>query len=453
MKSGVFMNPLLRSILILRYQIRETKMVLGLMVLLVFAMSASAQTLVVNSSGARAIPNSYFGMHVRWGATTYYWPDAHFYGWRVIADETSWYGLEPQKGVWKFYYLDNAVARAQARGVEVMLTLGQTPAWASARPLENDPNGLGASAEPRDLADWESYIRTIVSRYKGKIKYYELWNEPRFLEVDPYRPAAGFTGSAKKMVEMGVIAKRVLNELDPEAKLVSPAADSGLPGLKRLKAWLDAGGGKVSDVIAYHIYVTPPEKIPGVVRALRNLVNQYGLTEVEIWNTESGFIIENPDKKAEVTGSEVFGEVLTVEKGAAYVSRSLVLGAASGLDRFYWYSWDIPTMALAEGKGKVIAPTGNAYIKTERWLRGATINECRTEDEKLWICTLERGARKARLVWNTTGAHTWKVPAKWGAQKYETLLGGLPNFVQNGQIVVDEAPLLIVSDDQAWGTP
>lgn len=431
----------------------KIKPVWGLVLWLALVMPAWAQMLVVNPSGAYPIQDSYFGMHVRWGATTPYWPAARFHTWRVITGETTWYGLEPQQGMWRFGSLDNAVARAQAHGVEVMLTLGQTPPWASARPLEKVPNGWGASAEPKNMADWENYIRTVATRYKGKIKYYELWNEPRFREVDPYRAVAGFTGTAKQMVEMGAIAKRVLNEVDPEAMLVSPAADSGLPGLKRLKVWLDAGGGKVSDVIAYHIYVTPPEQIPGVVRALRNLVNQYGLSGVEIWNTESGFVVESPDREAKVTGSEVFGEVLNVEKGAAYASRALILGAASGLDRYFWYSWDIPTMALTEGKGRTITLAGNAYINTERWLRGAVINECRTADDKLWICTMNRGERKARLIWNTTGTRNWMVPAQWQARQYETLLGGMTNVDQSGRIRVNEAPLLIVSDDLAWGTP
>lgn len=433
--------------------VRNKRLILVWIVWLGIASPALAETQVINPSGARVIPESYFGMHVRWGATTPFWPSARFHTWRVITAETTWYGLEPRKGIWRFASLDKAVARAQANGIEVMLTLGQTPPWASARPLEKVPNGWGASAEPKDMADWENYIRTVATRYKGKIKYYELWNEPRFREVDLYRAVAGFTGTAKQMVNMGIIAKRVLNEIDPEAKLISPAADAGLPGLKRVKAWLDAGGGEISNVIAYHIYVTPPEEIPKVVRALRNLINQYGLNGVEIWNTESGFLIEDPDRKAEVTGSEVFGEVLSVEMGAAYLARSLILGAASGLDRNFWYSWDIPSMALTEGKGRVITAAGNAYITTERWLRGATISECRTADDKLWICSLNRADRKAYLVWNTSGVRDWRPPTLWQAKRYETLQGREANADVSGRIQLDESPVLIVADDMAWGTP
>lgn len=425
----------------------------GLIAWSVFIAHAWAQNFVVNPSGWKPVPDSYFGMHVRWGATTPYWPTVRFHTWRVITPETAWFGLQPQKDVWQFSALDSAVSRAEQNSVEVLLTLGQTPPWAAARPFEKVPNGWGASSEPRNISDWENYVRTVVGRYKGKIKYYELWNEPRFREVDPYRAVAGFTGTARQMVEMGAVVKRVLNEIDPEAKLISPAIDARMLGIKRLQAWLDAGGGRVSDVIAYHIYATPPEAIPEVVSTLRGVLKHHGLEHLELWNTESGFLIETPDRLVKPTGGSVFAEVLTENRGAAYMARSLILGAVSGLDRFYWYAWDIPDMAMSTGKGQYISPVGNAYIVAQRWLRGAAIKECRTANDQLWICELRRDDRKARLVWNTAGQKSWTVPAHWQARQYETLSGSKGSSDIARSIQVGEAPVLIVSDDQDWGVP
>jgi hypothetical protein len=28
------------------------------------------------------------------------------------------------------------------------------------------------------MTDWGNWVRAVVTRYKGRIKYYELWNEP-----------------------------------------------------------------------------------------------------------------------------------------------------------------------------------------------------------------------------------------------------------------------------------
>lgn len=425
----------------------------GLIACSVFTTHAWAQTFVVNPSGLRPVPDSYFGMHVRWGATTPSWPSVRFHSWRVITPETEWRGLQPKRNTWQFSALDSAVARAEKKGVEVMLTLGQTPPWAAARPLEKVPNGWGASSEPRDMADWEHYVRTVVARYKGRIKYYELWNEPRFREVDPKRAMAGFTGTARQMVEMGAIAKRALEELDPEARLVSPAVDARMIGLKRLEAWLDAGGANVSDVIAYHIYATTPEDIPKVVSAIRGVLKKHGLEHLEIWNTESGFLIETPDKQAKPFGDAVFAKVHTQARGAAYMARSLILGAASGLDRFYWYAWDIADMAMSTAKGQHITIVGEAYGNTSRWLRGASIPECRTNDHRLWICSLRREDRQAWLVWNVRGTRAWALPADWNATHYETLHGNKADIDSKGNIEIGEAPLLVLTNHEPWGTP
>ena len=435
------------------FRARSAIILLGFIAWAVLTTHAWAQTLVVNPSGLRPVPDSYFGMHVRWGATTPSWPSVRFHSWRVITPETEWRGLQPQRNTWQFSALDSAVARAEKKGVEVMLTLGQTPPWAAARPMEKVPNGWGASSEPRDMADWEHYVRTVVARYKGRIKYYELWNEPRFREVDPKRAVAGFTGSARQMVEMGAIVKRALEELDPEARLISPAVDARMIGLKRLEAWLDAGGGSVSDVIAYHVYATTPEEIPRVVSAIRGILKKHGLEHLEIWNTESGFLIETPDKQAKPIGKTVFAKVHTQARGAAYMARSLILGAASGLDRFYWYAWDIADMAMSTGKGQHITIVGKAYGNASRWLQGASIPECRTDDDRLWICSLRRDSRQAWLVWDVRGSRTWTLPASWNATHYETLHGNKADVDTNGNIEIGEAPLLVLTSHEPWGTP
>lgn len=417
-----------------------------------FFSNAFAQSKIENPRPSMPIPNSYFGMHLRYGANTVNWPSQKFYSWRVITPETEWRGLEPQKGQWQFSALDNAVYRANFRNMEMILTLGQTPQWASARPQEIVPNGPGASAEPADIRDWENYIRTIATRYKGRIKYYELWNEPRFLEVDPYRAVAGFTGSARKMVEMGRVAKRILSEVDPDARLISPSTDSGLQGIKRLEAWLAAGGGDVSDVIGYHIYVTPPEKIPEVAAELRKVVNKYGLQSTEIWNTESGFLLESADKKVIADGYEVFAEVLSVQKTAAYVARSIILGAVSGLDRFYWYSWDVPGMALTNGRGKTVTQAGEAYLNTVKWIRGATLPKCSSVDNSIWVCDLARGGRVAHIAWNTGTERAWDVPAAWRAIRLEELNGSASTLQTRQTVTLGEAPVLLLSDGLPWGT-
>jgi hypothetical protein len=226
----------------------------------------------------------------------------------------------------------------------------------------------------------------------------------------------------------------------------------GLGGVRRVEAFLKAGGGKYVDVLGFHFYSTDAEEIPGLVKALRQVLIATRQTHLPIWNTESGFYIDGPDKPHGKGRRPAHRPLYSPEQGAAMVSRALALAAASGLKRFYWYSWDIPTLALAYGRGREINEAGRAYRRTHSWLLGAVLDECRTSDDKLWVCTLNRGARRAWLVWNTTGSREWAVPANGQARRYETLPGEEGRVGQSGLVHVNEAPLLILSDDEKWGT-
>lgn len=409
---------------------------------------AIAGSVVSDPSGPQPISEEYFGLHVHRGATTLYWPRARFHSWRIIKTETTWYSLEPQRGFWNFGALDKAVSAADARGVEVLYTLGYAPKWAIDPKFINIWNP-GLALPPQDLRNWETYVQAVVKRYKGRIKYYELMNEPHFTEVDSPYSKRDF--SVSTMVEMARIASRIIKEHDPEARLVSMSASGGLNGVRRVEAFLKAGGGKYIDVVGFHFYETTPEAIPRLAGALHKALYASGQDHLPIWNTESGFYIAAPDMPA---GKVPQGEILySTTQGGALVSRSLILGAAAGLRRFYWFAWDGVGMALTEGDGKMLTPAGDAYIKTERWLRGTTINECRSPNERLWICALVRGEHRAWVVWATQGEQDWKVPAKWNAKQFEALNGNRADIDASGLVRIGFAPLLIQSDTAVWSAP
>lgn len=70
--------------------------------------------------------------------------------------------------------LDELVRGAQARGLEVMLTIWGTPRWA----------GPAQNRLPRRLADLTSFSRALALRYSGRfpgyphVRFYSIWNEP-----------------------------------------------------------------------------------------------------------------------------------------------------------------------------------------------------------------------------------------------------------------------------------
>ena len=204
-------------------------LVIGLLIALLLAsialLSRTCGSLVSPDGSYRAIgtdgvtvPESFFGMHIhRAVPTARYpvpcaWPDVGFYGWRLWDSSVSWPALEPSSNQWVFATLDSCVALAEQEGAEVLLPLGLTPAWASSRPDEPSAYGPGNAAPPRDLEDWRNYVRTVATRYKGRIKAYEIWNEPNLENF--------YSGTPEVMVNLAREAYSVLKEVDPSIVVV-----------------------------------------------------------------------------------------------------------------------------------------------------------------------------------------------------------------------------------------
>lgn len=424
-----------------------------LLAVLVCITAPAAAERVAPRSGL--VEDSYFGMHMHYlvkpnsfGRTTK-WPAIKFGSWRLLDAYVKWKDLEPKRGQWDFSVLDRYVSLAEAHGVNLLYTLGHPPQWASARPYEPSyAYGPGSAAEPADVAQWENYIRTIAKRYRGRIRAYEVWNEPWFQEIDkPFNKdgkAAFYSGTAAKMVELAHIAYRAIKEEDPGALVLTPAFDHAESGVKRLDLYLSLGGVSVSDAVAFHLYTSSPESMLPIIARIQAVMSKHGMGDRELWNTETGYVTENPDEPRTSGGKPPLSE----SEAGAYVARSLVLAAAAGVRRFYWYAWDNFRLGLTFGRGRVPNLAAQAYEQTGRWLRGATIEACESEDRRQWICTIKRGTRVAWIAWRTDGEGEWRPPAP--VAEFETLGGSRFPVADTRAIRVDRNPILVKSDRSPW---
>src|SRR5260370_15278250 len=118
-------------------------------------------------SPTAAIPNTYFGLHIHHLASPIPtpWPSIPVPAWRLWDAFVSWPDLEPNKGQWQFERLDGYVSLAQQHGTSILLPLGGSPTWASARPQVPSNYSPGFTAEPANLEDWRTFGGTVASRY------------------------------------------------------------------------------------------------------------------------------------------------------------------------------------------------------------------------------------------------------------------------------------------------
>ena len=352
--------------------------------------SPSTQTTPSTQLASSGVPAQYFGMHVHDPKN---WPSLSFGATRLWDAGVTWPSLEPTRGQWNFSRLDNFVSLSEQTHVSVLMTLGFSPQWASARPNESCPYGPGEAAEPLDIQDWRDFVQTVATRYKGRIHEYDIWNEPS----DPNF----FTGTPAKMVELAGEAYKILKQVDPTITVVTP----GPPG-DTGKAWLDTylslGGGNYADVIGYHFYVNPdpPESIAYMVSDVQAILKKYGQAGKPLWNTETGWH---------------WPASFTPEQESAYLARSYLLSWGIGVSRFYWYAWDDhdwATLQLTNADGST-RPSAQTFAVVRGWMLNSDVSKCSSDAGGTWICNLSQGTVTSHVVWNQNGTSTFSIPQGW----------------------------------------
>jgi hypothetical protein len=379
----------------------------------------------------RAISPELFGLNIP-NVKTSPWPTVQFDGWRNF--HSSWMKIEPAKGVWKFETLDDDVRLAQEHGVQLLLSLGTTPTWASARPSEKGCCApgypMGSAAEPRDINDWRNYVRTVATRYKGKVKYYELWNEAN---MSP----ASFTGNVSQLGELSREAYKTLKSVDPGITVVSPALSSCCNAVGFMKQYFAGGWGEYADAIGFHFYTgyTPPETMLAQIERVRAAMAEAKLANKPLWDTEIGWISDPKNPRS-----------ISESQAAAYLARTYILSWAAHVDRVYWYAWDADLLGMifpgdanhAVRKEPII----KAYSDVRDWLVGATMKSCSPDPAYTWVCELRRGpSYVGHIVWNPNRNIQFQVPAAWSATQVRALDGTVAKVTPS--VSVTGSPVLI----------
>ena len=165
---------------------------------------------------------------------------------------------EPARSAWAKY--DHIVALAEQYDIELIVRLSNPPAWSRAQ-----GNDAGPYGPPDDFQDYADFAAAVAERYRGSVRYYQIWNEPNIYPewgVNPTDPE-----TYTELLKAGATAVRAA---DPEAVIIAGA----------LAATIDLdgttiGGRNFSDLLflqrMYDAGAAPYFDVMGVTR-LRPLV-------------------------------------------------------------------------------------------------------------------------------------------------------------------------------------
>ena len=395
------------------------------------------------------IPPSLFGMHMHSGFVLglpghkavkydYYksgkscqWPNVPFGAWRLYGSNTKWSELEPSKGEWKWEELDTYLKLAQEHGVDVLYTFGHAPKWAAARPDENSafgPKAKGGASEPKDMDDWRNYIRAVVSHCKGKVRYYEGWNEPNNNAVSCY-----FTGTKDKLIELQKEIYEITKSIDPDAMVVSPSIVSDYLYLDYL---LEHGMDRYCDILGFHFY-SVPEGMQRGISVVQSLMAAYKVSK-PLWDTEAGWPIRTSKRSNVISAENMYA--VTADTAGEYFARAYILNWAMGVERYYWYAWDDGVFGIIEYRDGEPTVAVKAYSTTYQWLVGSTMEKCERDESGNWTAVLRRAdIGKFRVVWAEKGASEIDI-SSWGAKQADDLYGNMTTLNGAKTLKISSSP-------------
>ncbi|MBI5668706.1 MAG: cellulase family glycosylhydrolase [Chloroflexi bacterium] len=192
----------------------------------------------------------------RWIRQQFPWEDIEIHG-RGDFDDRRNVDAVGVISAWDKY--DNIVDLAEKYGLNIMARLDNPPAWTHANP------DIGEKAPPDDVQDVVNYAVAVAERYKGRLYYYQIWNEPNIypewgnqaVNPEAYTDLLCRTYTALKAVDPAIVV--ISGPLSPTVSLSA----ENLNDFIFLQRMYDAGAGKCFDVMSaqgYGFYSGPTDR-------------------------------------------------------------------------------------------------------------------------------------------------------------------------------------------------
>ncbi len=439
---------------------KSTKVLLVLLTMSIGALSSGLVNTASASTNSTPIPSTFFAMTMNHASAVTTWPTIGTLGKDNSED---WGFVEKSQGIYNWKALDDDIGAAQSRGVtNFIYTFLHTPEWASSQPTQpcggSNSNFAGCAAPPANISYWNDFVTALVTRYKGEIQYYEVWNEPN-------NPQS-WSGTISDMLTLAQNAYSIIKSIDPNALVLTPGVavggvqpvSSGCSSTCWLEQYLQAGGGQYADIITWHAY--------------HCLTGQYGLCNNGIGCTEAITCAGTPlltqigFLNSYLTGDGLAGKAIIDTEGgwgknqnlpdadqqAAYVSRWFALQASQGIKVATWYAWNGDTLSDPNGWGTMWTPTegeskaATAYAQTYDWLVGASFTSPCSLSGSLWSCGLTRpGGYQGLILWADSNSSILSYAPASAFVQYRDLTGNTHTISAGSTISVGDKPIILES--------
>jgi len=266
-------------------------------------------------------------------------------GMSFVRVDFLWEDIQPQQGRFDFAKYDQIVEVMSDYGISILGLLNYSALWASENNRWNQP--------PRDYKDFVNYAAAVIARYKGRIRHWEVWNEPD--SPTYWEPQDGLKSYCRLLKEVYQAAKRI----DPECIILNGGLANGISSVNLL---YDNGSKDYFDILNVHYFAhsaTPGaiKRVLAFPKLVRKVMDRNGDAQKKIWLSEIGcpgvkrgiktagwWLGDNPDEGEQAEWlREVYTELIKekiVEKIFWAFLRDCKEHWSNGVDYFGVLRWD-----------------------------------------------------------------------------------------------------------------
>lgn len=367
------------------------------------------------------VPATFFGMHIA-AQLHEGWPTVPFATQRIWDSWplVSWDVIHTGPGRFNWAPLDALVADSERRGVDLIYTFGYVPRWASTNPTGDCNGATAGSCYAPTTAAWNEFVRAATARYQGRIKYWEIWNEP---------DAGNFwKGSHAQMAEMTRQAYPIIKNT---GGIVLSPAPQGMNAHRWLDLHFAATGTAYADIVAFHAYLHgAPETLKTLVDNIRAVQAKYGISAKPLWDTEHSW------------GDVSWPMGADEDQQSAWLARFLAMSYTVGIDRTIWYGWEhFDWGTLFDRRAKRITKAGVAYDEVYKWMIGSHFAPC-TATGSVYQCRITReNGYEAIMLWNSSATSAFTIPN--GYTRLRTIEATARSVAAGEQITLGMKPILV----------
>ena len=225
--------------------------------------------------------------------------------------DLNWPTMESEQGVFNWKRVDWRVDSVRKHGIKILAILGYTPKWLS----NNAPN------TERQRKIFGEYVYKMVNHFKGRIEFWEIWNEPN---GDGNWPPKSNVANYTKLLKVAYMQAK---KADPGCTVLAPGLSYCDPNF--INGIYENGGAKYFDMLSFHPYASfsgGPSDVNLVwgVGKIRSIMRKYGDVK-PLWISEFGY-------------STAISRRQVTEQASGLV-RLYIQSLALGIKNIMWYDY------------------------------------------------------------------------------------------------------------------